>query len=832
MATNQLAFPVIAIDEASRTFERIAKSVEGLNRRLDRLEARKAAEIKLSPSAERVDKDEKSISKLSGTLSHITGVLGKLGKVGLKGGGFAVMAAGAAAAAAQVAHLAAALAPAAGILAGLPALIAVRGAAMATFAVGLAGIQDAIGSAFTDDAKKFEESIAKLGPSAQKTMRALRELVPWFEATKRSVQDSLFKDLDVQLKKVSDSLLGPMHSGMKSVATEANLVIQGMAGVATEGATVSLVDGAFSTLAGIIAQCREPLVRLAQAFVAVANAGMGSIGQLGSGVAGLIDKFASWLKTAAETGKIQEWISGAVTVFKQLWDVASPLVGILTSIGSAASASGGNLLGTVGQLLSVVDAFLKTADGQAFLDSLFKALGVIGEALGPVIAAIGTGLAGVLPYVGQIGAALGPGLTALITGLGDGLAALAPAMVPIATAISDIAVAAAPILPIIGKVAAVVATLIGRLLGAIDIGKIFDAVEPAITAILPSLETFGGILGDIGSAVLTELAGALSELLPKVADLAKMMIDKMLPVWESMGSKIIDLIPLIFDLALTCANLMLPILEQLLPVWMELQTTLAGGVIDAVLALVPAITSIVTAATPLIEIVVSLAAILLTLLSGALSWVIGLVVGLVDIVADLVVGIIDMTQPIRDAASALKEKLGDAVEWVQDKMDEALQWWGDLGTNIKEAVGDLGETLKQAGKDLLQGLMDGIQSNVPQLEALFSGITGHIPQWKGPPATDRKLLTPSGQMIMSGLMDGISTQVPALRAQLGGITGIVPGAVPSAAVAAGLSGAMPIGQGTAPMELVIRLVGDDEADLRRLRSNIEARGGLRVVFGE
>lgn len=830
MAKNQLAFPVVAIDQASRTFERIARSVEQLNRRLDRLEARKAAEINVAPDANRVDKSEQSISRLSGTLAKLGGVLASVGKLGIKGAQFSIMAAGAAAAAGQLAGLAASLAPAVGILAGLPALLAVRGAAMATFAVGLSGVSAAIDSAFNDKLSKFEEKIEDLGPSAQKTMRALRELVPWFKGLKASVQDSLFKDFDVVLKNIANTLLGPVGAGMKRVAHEANLVVKGMADIAMQGASVSLVDNTFGVLAGIIAQCREPLLRLAEAFIGAANAGMGSIGQLGGGIAGLIDKFAAWLQAATDAGKITEWIGGAVTVFKQLWDIASPIAGIIASIGTAASASGGNLLGTIGQLLGVVDAFLKTAEGEQFLTSLFGTLNTIGTALGPVIAAIGTGLAGVLPFIGQIATALGPGLTALITNLGAGLAALAPSLVPLAKNISDWAVAIAPILPLVGE-------LIGLFVGALapvvrvlatQVGKIFEAAKPAIEKIVPLVGEFAGLLAGVLGEALVAVGGLLAELLPPILELAAVLIEQMLPVWRSMAGKIGDLLPLIVDLVLKLADMLLPVIEDLLPLWLSMQQAIAGGVLDAVIALVPAIIALVDAAMPFVGIATELASILLVVLSGALQWVIGLVVGLIDIVADLVVGIVDMTQPIRDAASTLKEKLGDAVEWVQDKMDEALKWWGDLGTTIKDAVGDLGETLKQAGKDLLQGFMDGIESNKPQLQQLLGGITGLLPQWKGPPEKDRKILAPSGQMAMSGFMDGIESQVPALRAQLGGITGLIGN---DAAVATGVSGIAAAALPTPPQDIRLVLVLEGDEDLVRMfRRSITNRGGLDVVF--
>ena len=49
-----------------------------------------------------------------------------------------------------------------------------------------------------------------------------------------------------------------------------------------------------------------------------------------------------------------------------------------------------------------------------------------------------------------------------------------------------------------------------------------------------------------------------------------------------------------------------------------------------------------------------------------------------------------------------------------------------------------------------------------------------IPDLKGPLDVDRKLLTPAGEQIMQGLIRGMQSQLPSLRRELTGVTAMFP----------------------------------------------------------
>lgn len=109
------------------------------------------------------------------------------------------------------------------------------------------------------------------------------------------------------------------------------------------------------------------------------------------------------------------------------------------------------------------------------------------------------------------------------------------------------------------------------------------------------------------------------------------------------------------------------------------------------------------------------------------------------------------------------------------KMVELSRAVAALPGKITAALGNLGGLLLGAGGQIIQGLIDGIQSKIGDLQGKLSSVTNLIPDWKGPPEKDARLLRPAGASIMGGLLQGIDRGVSPLRAKLGAITSLIGG---------------------------------------------------------
>ena len=127
----------------------------------------------------------------------------------------------------------------------------------------------------------------------------------------------------------------------------------------------------------------------------------------------------------------------------------------------------------------------------------------------------------------------------------------------------------------------------------------------------------------------------------------------------------------------------------------------------------------------------------------------------VHAIYDTISGVLD------DIKTYFTDAWDDVKTTVETGVDDVITAVGELPGRAISALGDLSSTLYNAGADLIQGFIDGVKSMIPDLDGVLGGITDHIPDIKGPPERDRKLLYDSGVMVMEGfnrgLLDGYQT---------------------------------------------------------------------------
>lgn len=450
---------------------------------------------------------------LSATLSSIAGIR-------LPVGGFAVFGAALAATAASAVQLAAALAPAVGIVAALPSGVGVLAAGMSTLSVATMGVGDAFGAAF-GDAEEFQEAMEGLAPSVQEAAQALRDMAPRLDELRDKVQDAFFQDFDTVLNSLADTLLGPVTTGMTSVASEINSLIVGLTGVATSAEGVDFVTQSFAIMSTILQNLQDPLIVLFSSLLNVGTAINEAFGEnAGAGLADMIMRFGQFLDQAAASGQAVAWVENALAVFQAIGDILSPIVGILGSIGAAASATGGNILGVFGEVLGVFDAFLSSAQGQEVLITLFEALNTVGASFATVLQGIA------------------PAIPPIISGISAILGAVSPLLGPLSQLVGSVLGALAPIL---GIVAAAITPLITPLTEILNL--LGPLLTDAISTLMPVIELLAGILADqLGIAI--EVVGAILEAL---APIITVVLDALAPLIEAL-QPLFELFGLIADL--------------------------------------------------------------------------------------------------------------------------------------------------------------------------------------------------------------------------------------------------------------------------------------------
>lgn len=114
---------------------------------------------------------------------------------------------------------------------------------------------------------------------------------------------------------------------------------------------------------------------------------------------------------------------------------------------------------------------------------------------------------------------------------------------------------------------------------------------------------------------------------------------------------------------------------------------------------------------------------------------------------------------------------------IKKPIDDVMGVFEDMYDNIVGFFSDAGQWLFNAGADIIGGLVKGIEDGLGWLTDTLNNITNMIPQEKGPPARDKILLEENGGLIMQGLINGLRNQMPELQSLLGGITANIPSLV-------------------------------------------------------
>lgn len=620
---------------------------------------------------------------------------------------FGVLGLALASTAASAIQLTAALAPAVGIIAGLPSVIGVAAAGMTTLNVATLGVGDAFESALTDDAAAFSEAMEGLAPNVQLAAQALRDLDPELEALRNSVQDAFFEGFDGVLNQLAETLLGPVTAGMVSVAESINGIITGLTNVATSVEGVTFVNQSFEIMAGILERLQEPLTLLFSALLSVGSAINEAFGEdAGAGLAGLITQFAAFLEQAAASGEAVEWVTNAITVFQQLGDIVAPIAGILSSIGQAATITGGNILGAFGTALQTFDDFLASAQGQEVLIGIFEALNAVGAAFGTVMKNIA------------------PALPPIIEGISGILEAVAPLIGPLSQLVSSVLSALAPVLT---AVASAIQPIIGPLTTVVEL--IGGILLEGITAVMPLIELLSDLLG-------ASLAGALEvigSVLQAVAPIFTVLFEALGPIIEA-------LTPL-FEILGVIAGLIGEVLAPVIQVLGDILTWVAEEIIVPILVpviefLADILTGLLSdAVTGLVQLITvgwqALGAIFEWLKEQAVNRINEMKAGFEALQEAFKAGVEFIKRytitPMVDGFNALKNGTINSINLIRSGFDSFVSFVKGIPGKISGALSDLFSPLASGFKSAINSIIRGwnnLSFSIPSVDIPGLGTVG------------------------------------------------------------------------------------------------------------
>jgi hypothetical protein len=367
--------------------------------------------------------------------------------------------AGLASTAQTLAGVAAAAVQASGALLLLPAAGLAVAAVIGTLVLGFQGFGDALKS--MGDPAQFAAALANLAPAAADTARSIKNLRPAFGALRLDVQQRLFTGMGATITQLANAYLPTLRTGLGGIASALNESARAFAGflaapqsVADTGTILDNIRAALSTLAPAGAA-------VAQVFRDIATVGSGFLPQLASGITRSTQRFAEFIATARQTGKLQSWISGGLSALSQMWQILKNLGSIVKSVFGALDASGGGFLAFLTDVTGKLAAFLKSAEGMAVLDALADASAAAGQAISGVF---GTALAELGPVIVRLAPGFAEFVSQLSGGLVTALQIAGPLLSAFAGFLSENASWLGPIVIGLGTLAAVAGPLVSGLI--------------------------------------------------------------------------------------------------------------------------------------------------------------------------------------------------------------------------------------------------------------------------------------------------------------------------------------------------------------------------------
>jgi phage-related protein len=375
---------------------------------------------------------------------------------------------------------------------------------------------------------KLNEAMAKLSPNAQAFVREVMGLKGAWDGVRKSVQDNLFAGLAAEVKPLAKEWFPLLQTGMGKVATGLNGIIKETVAYLHTAEAQQNVAHIFDNTGQAVTNLRTVVRDLLAAFLDIASVGSDFLPDMATGASNAAARFRDFISAAKESGKLREWMQGALDTLGTLWQLLKNLGSIIGSVFSAFDQSGGGALNTLTLLTGELSDFLKTAQGRDALEALGRILAAIGKAYGKVFLSF-------LDVASDILVAIEPLVVAFADAVGTYLAVALQAIAPVLQLVADVLGFLGPSLgPVIAGVYALnkaiaAAQIVWRALNVVMDQNPFILIAAAIiTLALLIIQNWDSI-----SAFLTGVWTAIEEAAKTTwAHIQSAIIDPIVNIWN------------------------------------------------------------------------------------------------------------------------------------------------------------------------------------------------------------------------------------------------------------------------------------------------------------
>lgn len=467
--------------------------------------------IHLRQYANEIEKVESKLKSLASTMTGVVATafksVGILGGVGVAGGAAGLLGGGGVQSIIAVTE---AVSQLSGAFLLLPAAVAGAGAALGTLAVGFHGVGDALKA--MDDPAKFTMALRELAPAAQQAVRTIASFQLAAKGAMQQVQQSLFAPIVADIQPLIYTWLPALMRAGQQLAGVFGQAAHIFAQWLQQPQVMAAFQGFINNLSNAFHTMLPAIQAIANAFLTLTSVGGQAFPRIAESIVRIANAFNAWVQQASSSGKLTEWINGALDGFTQLWEITKNLFSALSNINAIGTQFGGGLLSTLTKITAEFNAWTESTRGKSTLAAFFQTAHEAAQTLSPILRIIGEQVLILFTNLMKLGTQLGPGISSFFSSFGTALNELVgyfsksggginDALVILGKALIDIVQAIGPSLPMLfhnfaealrdlAPVVRIAAEFVGELFGSLtptEISTILGLVGAfrALALILP-----------------------------------------------------------------------------------------------------------------------------------------------------------------------------------------------------------------------------------------------------------------------------------------------------------------------------------------------------------
>lgn len=347
------------------------------------------------------------------------------------------------------------------------------------------------------NADKFAEAMAKLAPSAQAFVYAMKALGPAWSEFRKSVQENLFAGLGESVTTLANAQLPVLTRQFGQTATILNGIIKDIIGAFSSPGDMAVWETILERVNAALTIARPGILALVGAFKNLVTVGSEFLGRFATGFTENAQQFERW---TSNFDHMRNLINNGITAAKLFWDILSGVGGSIKAIFDASNTSG--FTEGIAKASLDMETFFKSTEGQNSLSEFFTNARIAMDAVGPVIREILLTVMDLGTFLTGLGAQIAPGVADFFRGLQEVFARLQPTVEIVGPKISNLFTQLGQLGPQLGDT---IAALITHFSPWIDILSILS--ETLLPAFLWILEKMAPVLMFLSPSIV---AGAIA----------------------------------------------------------------------------------------------------------------------------------------------------------------------------------------------------------------------------------------------------------------------------------------------------------------------------------